>query len=80
MVSFSYPIDRLDRVLFGFVILYHQWFPVLEIFENWAFILPHTFPAVLIIFAGRGGEPFILNDKIICFVAFLDLFFTKKWL
>ena len=57
MVSLEYPIDGLNWALFTFVILYHQWFPRSERFENRAFILPRSVPAVLIIFAGRGGEP-----------------------
>ena len=31
-----------------------HWFPLLEQIENRALILPRNFPAVLIIFAGRG--------------------------
>ena len=48
MVSLAYPIDRLDWALFS-----------LEKFESSAFILPRSFPTVLIIFAGLGlaGSP-----------------------
>ena len=51
-----HPIDRLDRALFSFVKLYYQWFLLLEYWESFLF-LPRSFPAVLIIFAGQGGEP-----------------------
>ena len=33
MVSFAYPNDRLDWALFSFVILYYQWFPLLDYCE-----------------------------------------------
>ena len=36
-------------------ILFHHWFPLLEKVEIRTFILPRNFPAVLIIFTGRGG-------------------------
>ena len=55
MVSFAYPIDRLDWALFSVVILFHHFFPLLEKVEIRVFILPCNFPAVLIIFTGRGG-------------------------
>ena len=42
-------------LLFSVVILFHHLFPLLEKVEIWAFILPRNFPAVLIIFTGRGG-------------------------
>ena len=57
MVSLAYPIDTLDWSLFSVVILFHHWFPHLKTFENQSFILPHNFPAVLIIFAGQGTPP-----------------------
>ena len=57
LLSLAYPIDRLDWALFSVVILFHHWFPLLEKVEIRAFILPRNFPAVLIIFTGRGGEP-----------------------
>ena len=41
--------------MFSVVILFHHWFPLLEMVEIRAFILPRKFPAVLIIFTGRGG-------------------------
>ena len=41
--------------MFSVVILFHHWFPLLEKIEIWAFILPRNFPAVFIIFTGRGG-------------------------
>ena len=53
----SYPIDSLDWALFSVVILFQHWFPLLEKIENWAFILPHNFPTVWVIFAGRGITP-----------------------
>ena len=55
IVSLAYPIDRLDWALFSVVILFHHWFPRLQKVEIRAFILPRNFPAVLIIFMGRGG-------------------------
>ena len=57
MMSLAYPVDRLDWALFSVEILFHHWFPLLEKVEIQAFTLPRNFPAVLIIFAGRGGEP-----------------------
>ena len=57
MVSLAYPIHRLDWALFSVIILFQHWFPLLKKNENTAFILPHNFPAVLIIFAGRGTSP-----------------------
>ena len=57
MVSLEYPIDGLDWALFSVVLLSHHLFPLLEKVEIRAFILPRNFPAVLIIFTGRGGEP-----------------------
>ena len=41
--------------MFSAVILFHHWFPLLEKIEIRAYILPCNFPAVLIIFTGRGG-------------------------
>ena len=55
LLSLAYPIDRLDWALFSVVILFHHLFPLLEKVEIRAFILPRNFPAVLIIFTGRGG-------------------------
>ena len=55
LLSLAYPIDRLDWALFSVVILFHHWFPLLEKVDIRAFILPRNFPAVLIIFTGRGG-------------------------
>ena len=55
MVSLAYPIHRLDWALLSVVILLHDLFPLLEKVEILAFILPRNFPAVLIIFTGRGG-------------------------
>ena len=46
MVSFAYPIDRLDWALFSFVILCYQWFPLLEYWESGLYFapqLPHGF-------------------------------------
>ena len=45
--------------MFSLVILFHHWFPLLEKVEIRAFILPRNFPAILIIFTGRGraGNP-----------------------
>ena len=40
MVSFAYPNDRLDWALFSFVILYYQWFPLLEYCECGLFFAP----------------------------------------
>ena len=57
LLSLAYPIDRLDWALFSVVILFHHFFPLLEKVEIRVFILPRNFPAVLIIFTGRGGEP-----------------------
>ena len=57
LLSLAYPIDRLDWALFSVVILFHHFFPLLEKVEIRVFILPRNFPAVLIIFMGRGGEP-----------------------
>ena len=57
LLSLAYPIDRLDWALFSVVILFYHWFPLLEKAEIRAFILPRNFPAVLIIFTGRGGKP-----------------------
>ena len=59
MVSFAYPIDRLDWSLFSAVIVFYHWFPLLDKIEIRAYILPRNFPAVLIIFTGRGraGNP-----------------------
>ena len=57
LLSLAYPIDRLDWALFSVVILFHHLFPLLEKVEIRVFILPRNFPAVLIIFTGRGGEP-----------------------
>ena len=59
LLTFSciYPIDRLDWALFSVVLLFHHLFPLLEKVEIRAFILPRNFPAVLIIFTGRGREP-----------------------
>ena len=56
MVSLAYPVYRLDWALFSVVILFHHFFPLLEKVEIRVFILPRNFPAVLIIFTGRGGE------------------------
>ena len=39
-------------------------FPMLEKIENRVFVLPHNFPAVLVIFAGRGGEPPLLPPTV----------------
>ena len=55
LLSLAYPIDRLDWALFSVVILFHHFFPLLEKVEIRVFILPRNFPAVLIIFTGRGG-------------------------
>ena len=55
LLSLAYPIDRLDWALFSVVILFNHLFPLLEKFEIRVFILPCNFPAVLIIFTGRGG-------------------------
>ena len=55
LLSLAYPIDRLDWALFSVVILFHHLFPLLEKVEIQVFILPHNFPAVLIIFVGQGG-------------------------
>ena len=56
LLSLAYPIDRLDWALFSVVRLFHcYWFPLLEKVEIRAFVLPRNFPAVLIIFTGRGG-------------------------
>ena len=55
LLSLAYPIDRLDWALFSVVILFHHLFPLLEKVEIRVFILPRNFPAVLIIFTGRGG-------------------------
>ena len=55
LLSLAYPIDRLDWALFSVVILFHHLFPLLEKVEHRAFILPRNFPAVFIIFTGRGG-------------------------
>ena len=55
LLSLAYPIDRLDWALFSVVILFHHLFPLLEKVEILVFILPRNFPAVLIIFTGRGG-------------------------
>ena len=56
LLSLAYPIDRLDWSLFSVVILFHHWLiPLLEKIEIRAYILPHNFPAVLIIFAGQEG-------------------------
>ena len=57
MVCLAYHIDRPDCALFSVVILFHHLFPLVEKVEIQAFILPCDFPAVLIIFTGRGGEP-----------------------
>ena len=57
LLSLAYPIDRLDWALFSVVILFHHFFPLLEKVKIRVFILPRNFPAVLIIFTGRGGEP-----------------------
>ena len=59
LLSLAYPIDRLDWALFSVVILFHHLFPLLEKVEIRVFILPRNFPAVLIIFTGRGraGNP-----------------------
>ena len=43
--------------MFSVVILFHHFFPLLEKVEIRVFILPRNFPAVLIIFTGRGREP-----------------------
>ena len=56
LLSLAYPIDGLDWALFSVVLLFHHLFPLLEKVEIRAFILPRNFPAVLIIFTGRGGE------------------------
>ena len=55
LLSLAYPIDRLDWALLSVVILFHHLFPLLQKVEIRAFILPRNFPAVLIIFTGRGG-------------------------
>ena len=55
LLSLAYPIDRLDWALFSVVILFRHLFPLLEKGEIRVFILPRNFPAVLIIFTGRGG-------------------------
>ena len=55
LLSLAYPIDRLDWALFSVVILFHHFFPLLEKVAIQVFILPRNFPAVLIIFTGRGG-------------------------
>ena len=55
LLSLAYPIDMLDWALFSVVILFHHLFPLLEKVEIRAFILPRNFPAVFIIFTGRGG-------------------------
>ena len=47
----------MDWTLFNVVILFHHLFPLLKKVEIRAFILPRSFPAVLIIFTGRGEEP-----------------------
>ena len=57
LLSLAYPIDRLDWALFSVVILFHHFFPLLEKVEIRVFILPRNFPAVLIIFTGRGTPP-----------------------
>ena len=55
--SLAYPIDMLYYALFSVAILFHHLFPLFEKIEIQPFILPHNFPAVLIIFTGWGGEP-----------------------
>ena len=55
LLSRAYPIDRLDWSLFSAVIVFYHWFPLLDKIEIRAYILPRNFPAVLIIFTGRGG-------------------------
>ena len=59
LLSLAYPIDRLDWSLFSAVIVFYHWFPLLDKIEIRAYILPRNFPAVLIIFTGRGraGNP-----------------------
>ena len=59
LLSLAYLIDRMDWTLFNVVILFHHLFPLLKKVEIRAFILPRNFPAVLIIFTGRGaaGNP-----------------------
>ena len=56
MVSLTNPVERLDWTLLRVVVFFHHWFPLLEKFENQTFILPRNFPAVFIIFAGRGVQ------------------------
>ena len=55
LLSLAYPIDRLDWSLFSAVIVFYHWFPLLDKIEIRAYILPRNFPAVFIIFTGRGG-------------------------
>ena len=59
LLSLAYPIDRLDWSLFSAVIVFYHWFPLLDKIEIGVYILPCNFPAILIIFTGRGraGNP-----------------------
>ena len=55
LLFLAYPIDRLDWALFSVVILFHDWFPLLEKLRFGPFFLPRNSPAVFIISRGRGG-------------------------
>ena len=63
-VSLAYPVERLDWTLFRVVIFFHNWFPLLEKFEDRTLILPRNFTAVFIIFAGRASIPGLLVSRL----------------
>merc|ERR1719220_1377493 len=50
-------VDKFLRTKFDALLAKNHWFPLLEKVDIRAFILPRNFPAVLIIFTGRGGAP-----------------------
>ena len=76
LLSLAYPIDRLDWALFTVVTLFHHWLPLLNEFENRAFILPRNFPRFWSFLrggagspslpAGRGVHPWIIRYQIRC--------------
>ena len=49
-------VDKFLRTKFDALLAKNHLFPLLEKVEIRAFILPRNFPAVLIIFMGRGGS------------------------
>ena len=53
----KFVLRALEQGWTGKLFFSRHWFPLLEKVEIRAFILPRNFPAVLIIFTGRGGEP-----------------------